>query len=72
VNKMNAAVNNGKDDPPFEVLMRGMVQQYGFWRVLRAVLRQRMPVPRDVPLALNPYLRRDIGLPPDDEPWAGL
>jgi hypothetical protein len=66
VNMMNADVNNGRDDPPFDVALRGMVQQYGIWRVMLGALRQARPARQPPAMALNPYLRRDVGLPPDD------
>jgi hypothetical protein len=72
---MNAAVNNGQDDPPlqagppFDVAMRGMVQQYGALRVVLGALRQLMPMRRATgPLYLSAHLRRDIGLLPEDQP----
>jgi hypothetical protein len=66
---MNAAVNNGEDEPPFEVVMRGMVQQYGLLRVLFGALRHMWPAARPPDaMSLSPHLRRDVGLPPGDGP----
>lgn len=39
-----------------------LIHHYGRWKILRALFR-RAPRPPDAD-ALNPYLRRDIGLPP--------
>ncbi|MGL4322357.1 MAG: hypothetical protein ACRCS3_15970 [Paracoccaceae bacterium] len=68
---MNAAVNNSEDDPPLDVAMQQIVQQYGALRVLMGLLRQVLGQRRPVPLALSAHLRRDIGLPPEDDGFEG-
>jgi hypothetical protein len=67
---MNAAVNNGEDNPSFDVAMQGMVQQYGAFRVMLGALRQMRRRPGPVPLPLSAHLLRDIGLPPEGGPDA--
>jgi hypothetical protein len=66
---MKAAVNDGNDDPPLDVAMRGLVQQYGVLRVMLGALRQARSVPGP-DLVLSAHLRRDVGLPPEGGPDA--
>jgi hypothetical protein len=65
---MNATVNNGEDDPPFDVALRVLVQRHGVLRVLVGALRQATPRRVPVHTTLNAHLRRDVGLPPEDGP----
>lgn len=65
---MNAAVNDGEDDQPFDLAIQGMVQQYGALRVMLGALRQMRGGGRRVALPLSAHLRRDIGLRYDDAP----
>jgi hypothetical protein len=65
---MNATVNNGEDEPPFDVAIRTLVLRYGAFRVLVGALRQMRPRNKAAPLVLSAHLLRDIGLVPMQYP----
>jgi hypothetical protein len=65
--------NLHSDRTALRVTLDDIVDAHGLWPVLRALVarpfRRNRPLP---PLGLNAHLRRDIGLPPQEDggpPW---
>ena len=65
---MNALVNNDETKP--SVAIKLLVEQHGAWRVLRAFLALFLaPEQKAARLGdLSPHMRRDMGLPPLEQP----
>ena len=65
---MNALLNSDETTP--SVAMKLLVDQHGAWAVLRALAAVMMPKRREVVRLddLTPHLRRDMGLPPVEQP----
>lgn len=68
VNKMNALANSDETTP--SVAVKLLVDQHGLWAVFTAVMATLLPKRREVVRLddLTPHLRRDMGLPPIEQP----
>ena len=68
VNKMNALVNS--EDMTPSVAMKLLVDRHGVWAVLRAFVALLLRPEREAVRLddLTPHMRRDMGLPPLEQP----